>query len=256
MPRAPKGQPPRYKQIADDLRDKIESGAYAPGVKLPSEAQLMIEYDAARLTIRSAIGILATEGLTEARHGKGVYVLAGQWQPIVRNALKRLSAEQWGQGKSMWDVDIDDRKLEPTDVRMEHLPVGEDPDAARALGVERGELIVTRTRRYLVDRVPVMRATSFIPEDLARGTAITRTDTGPGGIYARLAEGGHGPVRFREEVRCRMPRADEMADLSIAATAPVVELTRYAYDARDRVVEVNRMILDASRYLLVYDFPA
>lgn len=254
MPRAPKGQPPRYKQIADDLRDKIERKVYEPGDKLPSEAELMAEYDAARLTIRHATSILTTEGLTEARHGKGVYVLAGQWQPIVRNALKRLSAEQWGQGKSMWDVDIDDRKLEPTDVRMENLPA--DADAARALGLEQGELIVTRTRRYLVDRVPVMRATSFIPEDLARGTAITRTDTGPGGIYARLAEGGHGPVRFREEVRCRMPRADEMADLSIAATAPVVELTRYAYDTRDRVVEVNRMILDASRYLLVYDFPA
>lgn len=254
MPRAPKGQPPRYKQIADDLRGKIERGDYAPGDKLPSEAELMAEHDAARLTIRSAISILTTEGLAEARHGKGVYVLAGQWQPIVRNALKRLSAEQWGQGKSMWDVDIDDRKLEPTDVRMEHLPA--DADAVRALGLEPDTLIVTRTRRYLVDRVPVMRATSLIPEDLARGTAITRMDTGPGGIYARLAEGGHGPVRFREEVRCRMPRADEMADLSIAATAPVVELTRYAYDTRDRVVEVNRMILDAARYLLVYDFPA
>jgi GntR family transcriptional regulator len=254
VPRAPKGQPPRYKQIADDLRAKIEQKVYEPGTKLPSETELMAEYDAARLTIRHAISILATEGLTEARHGKGVYVLAGQWQPIVRNALKRLSVEQWGQGKSMWDVDIDDRKLEPTDVRMEHLPA--DADAARALGLEQGELIVTRSRRYLVDRVPVMRATSLIPEDLARGTAITRTDTGPGGIYARLAEGGHGPVRFREEVRCRMPRADEMADLSIAATAPVVELTRYAYDTHDRVVEVNRMILDASRYLLVYDFPA
>jgi GntR family transcriptional regulator len=254
VPRAPKGQPPRYKQIADDLRDKIERKVYEPGAKLPSETALMAEYDAARLTIRHAISILATEGLAEARHGKGVYVLAGQWQPIVRNALKRLSAEQWGQGKSMWDVDIDDRRLEATDVRIEQLDA--DSDAARALGLDVGTLIWTRTRRYLVDRVPVMRSTSFIPDDLARGTAITRIDTGAGGIYARLADDGHRPVRFREEVRCRMPRADEMADLSIAATAPVVELTRYAYDTRDRVVEVNRMILDASRYLLVYDFPA
>lgn len=254
MPRAPKGQPPRYKQIADDLRGKIEDGTYVPGAKLPSEAELMTEYDAARLTVRSALGILTTEGLTEARHGKGVYVLAGQWQPIVRNALKRLSADQWGQGKSMWDVDIDDRKLEPTDVRIEQLEA--DVDAARALGLEAGSLIWTRSRRYLVDRVPVMRSVSLIPDDLARGTAITRINSGPGGIYARLADAGHGPIRFREEVRCRMPRADEMADLSIAATAPVVELTRYAYDTHDRVVEVNRMILDASRYLLVYDFPA
>lgn len=254
MPRAPKGQPPRYKQIADDLRGKIESGRYAPGAKLPSETQLMAEYDAARLTVRSAIGILTAEGLAEAHHGKGVYALAGQWQPIVRNARKRLSAEQWGQGKSMWDIDIDERKLEPTDVRIEQLEA--DADTARALGLKAGSFIWTRSRRYLVDRVPVMRSTSLIPDDLARGTAITRIDTGPGGIYARLADGGHGPVRFREEVRPRKALAEDMADLSIAATAPVVELTRYAYDARDRVVEVNRMVLDASRFLLVYDFPA
>lgn len=254
MPRAPKGQPPRYQQIADDLRDRIERGQYGPGDKLPSEAKLIEEYEAARLTVRQAIRTLAEAGLVEARHGSGVFVLASRFQPIVRNALKRLSADQWGQGRSMWDVDIDDRRLEATDVQIEQLPA--DADVARALDLESGAPVWQRSRRYLVDGVPVMRATSLIPEDLARGTLITRIDTGPGGIYARLAEAGHAPVDFREEVRCRMPSASETADLSLAAATPVVELTRYAHDTLGRVVEVNRMILDASKYLLVYDFSA
>ena len=29
-------------------------------------------------------------------------------------------------------------------------------------------------------------------------------DSGPGGIYSRLADVGHGPVRFTEEVATRM----------------------------------------------------
>jgi GntR family transcriptional regulator len=101
-----------------------------------------------------------------------------------------------------------------------------------------------------------MRSTSYIPEDLARGTRITQIDSGPGGTYARLREAGHGPVKFREELRCRMPSASEAEDLGLAAATPVVEMCRSAQRADGRVVEVNRMILDASRYLLVYDFPA
>jgi GntR family transcriptional regulator len=101
-----------------------------------------------------------------------------------------------------------------------------------------------------------MRSTSYIPDDLASGTRITQVDSGPGGTYARLRETGNGPVKFREELRCRMPSAAEVDDLELKPGTPVVELCRTAMRNDGRVVEVNRMILDASRYLLVYDFPA
>jgi GntR family transcriptional regulator len=53
-----------------------------------------------------------------------------------------------------------------------------------------------------------------------------------------------------------MPTAAEAEDLGLAAATPVVEMCRTARRADGRAVEVNRMILDASRYLLVYDFTA
>jgi hypothetical protein len=34
---------------------------------------------------------------------------------------------------------------------------------------------------------------------------MVERDSGPGGIYSRLADVGHGPVRFAEEVATRMP---------------------------------------------------
>jgi GntR family transcriptional regulator len=51
--------------------------------------------------------------------------------------------------------------------------------------------VLARHRRYLLDGRPVETATSYIPLDIAHGTAIERPDTGPGGIYARLEETGH-----------------------------------------------------------------
>jgi GntR family transcriptional regulator len=47
-------------------------------------------------------------------------------------------------------------------------------------------------------------ATSYVPWSLAEGTQMIERDSGPGGIYSRLADVGHGPVRFTEEVATRM----------------------------------------------------
>lgn len=247
------GAPPKYRQIADDLRRRINGGEFQSTGKLPPERRLVEQYaeiSKAQGTLRQALDVLRSEGLIESRGGSGVYVRS--WRRIVRNALERLSAEQWGEGKSVWDVDVDDRKFKVDDVQIEQLPA--EPVIAEALGVEPGFLVYRRHRRYLVDGVPVLRSTSYVPEDLARGTRITQRDTGAGGIYERLAEVGHRPTRFREDLQCRMPSAAEVGDLSLLPSTPVVELVRYAYDSASRVVEVNRMVLDASRYLLRYDF--
>lgn len=251
MSRQP-GEPPRYRQIADDLRERIERGEFGDAGRITPEKDLIKHYGVAQGTIRQALGVLRDEGLTEARHGAGVYVR--NFKPIVRNALKRLSSEQWQNGHSVWEVDVDDRRLEAVDVQVEQLPA--TPEIARALGVEIDTPVWRRSRRYVVDGVAVVRAVSHVPQDLAAGTRITQVNTGPGGIYARLDEAGHGPKSFREELRCRMPSSGERDDLDLAAATPVVELNRYAYDADGRVVEVNRLVLDASRYLLVYDFPS
>lgn len=251
MPRQ-SGEPPKYQEIADKLRRQIGDGTYPPGSMLPPERRIAEEEGVAVGTARRALAVLRDEGYTEARVGAGVYVRT--WRPIVRNALKRLRTSQWGEGRSIWDVDIDDRDLEAVDVQIEHIPA--PADVAHLLDIEEGRLVYRRNRKYLVDGVAVMRSASYIPEDLARGTRITQVDSGPGGTYARLREAGHGPVKFREELRCRMPSAAEAEDLGLAAATPVVEMCRSAQRVDGRVVEVNRMILDASRYLLVYDFPA
>lgn len=251
MPRQ-SGEPPKYQEIADKLRRQISDGTYPPGSVLPPEREIARMEGVAVGTARRALAALRDEGYTEARVGAGVYVRS--WQPIVRNANKRLRTAQWGEGRSIWDVDIDDRNLVPADVQIEHLPA--PPEVARMLDIDESQLVYRRSRKYVVDGVSVMRSASYIPEDLARGTRITQLDSGPGGIYARLREAGHGPVKFREELRCRMPTVGETEDLQLAAGTPVVEMCRSAMRADGRIVEVNRMILDASRYLLVYDFPA
>jgi GntR family transcriptional regulator len=129
--------------------------------------------------------------------------------------------------------------------------------AAVAAVLELGEgADVCVRRRFVLDGKPVLLSTSYLPAGLVAGTAITRLETGPGGTYARLAELGRGPARFREEVRSRMPGAQEAERLALPAGVPVVLIARTAFDAEGRAVEVNEMVLDSSAYVLEYDFEA
>jgi DNA-binding GntR family transcriptional regulator len=63
-----------YRQIAAVLRDRIESGEYQPGQRLPSINALMQEYGVAHLTANKALRLLITEGLAEVSPGMGYYV--------------------------------------------------------------------------------------------------------------------------------------------------------------------------------------
>ncbi|MFI6271161.1 GntR family transcriptional regulator [Micromonospora zamorensis] len=64
---------PRYRVIADTLRERIESGVIPPGALLPAESALSAEFQAARGTIRQAIAVLRDAELVATEHGRGTY---------------------------------------------------------------------------------------------------------------------------------------------------------------------------------------
>lgn len=244
----------KYHVIASDLRAAIQGGKYPPGARLPGENDLMRNYQVARMTARQALAQLINEGIATARKGAGVYVR--DFHPIVRHGITRLSSGTWDAGRSIWSADIGSRSLqvdqlavrqdEPPDRVRLLLDLTEDPDAR----------VVVRSRRFVLDGKPVLLSVSYLPAALAAGTRIENPDAGPGGTYARLAELGHAPARFREDLRARMPEPEEAEQLSLPPGTPVVEITRIAYTAAGRAVEVNEMTADSSAYIFRYDFDA
>ena len=63
-----------FRQLADLLRDRIQSGDLAPGEPLPSELRLAQEHGISRTTVRQAIGQLRTEGLVTVDRPRGTFV--------------------------------------------------------------------------------------------------------------------------------------------------------------------------------------
>ena len=63
--------PDRASAIATLLQDNILSGHYAPGDRLPSEADLCAHFKVSRPTLREALGRLTARGLITSRRGAG-----------------------------------------------------------------------------------------------------------------------------------------------------------------------------------------
>lgn len=63
-----------YRQIADDLADRIRAGEYAPGAKLPTLKELAELYDVSFSTIQRSVGLLVDRGVVRGEMGRGLYV--------------------------------------------------------------------------------------------------------------------------------------------------------------------------------------
>ncbi len=68
---------PIYRQLFDQLRQRIVSGQLAPGAQLPSVRELSALLKINPLTVAKVFQHLEQEGLVETRRGLGTFVMHG-----------------------------------------------------------------------------------------------------------------------------------------------------------------------------------
>jgi GntR family transcriptional regulator len=93
--------------------------------------------------------------------------------------------------------------LEPGVELVELGPVTPPPEIAERRGLKAGEKALVRRRQLYAGGQPMQFATSYIPWSLAEGTHMVERDSGPGGIYSRLADVSHGRCPGSRPIRSR-----------------------------------------------------
>jgi GntR family transcriptional regulator len=244
----------QYRQLADLLRDAIAKGEYPPGASLPSEPVLAKRYGVSRPTVNRAISILRTEGVMRVERGRGTIV---REIPVIhRHATTRYqqAAREQSGGRGAFDAEIRALGMTPrSDVEVSRVV---PPSAvARALDLPEGEPnTVMRKRHMYVNDVPVQLAPSYIPLDIAEGTALEEVDSGPGGIVSRFADLGHAQIRITEEVKVRRATEEEQSFLQLEDDEPVIEIFHVGWTTEDRPVEVCVHSVPAYLWTLDYDW--
>lgn len=66
---------PKYEEIANVLRERIQSSYYPTDSLLPNQTDLVEEFNVSRMTIKKAVNTLAMEGLVYSQRGAGTKIL-------------------------------------------------------------------------------------------------------------------------------------------------------------------------------------
>ncbi|MFC4565465.1 GntR family transcriptional regulator [Nocardiopsis mangrovi] len=241
----------RYKQVAEMLREAIKTGEYPVGTTLPSQPELARTYGLNQSSISRAMAMLQAEGCIRTEHGRGSVVLE---VPKVKR-VRRIDKEHRSQpGDSTYAEEIAKSGLTPRNQLVRCESVEPPPDIAEALRLEEGEETLIRQRQMFAGHRPIQIATSYIPMEIAGSVDIAMPDTGPTGMYARMASRGFGPVRFTEDIEVRGAANPEAMFLDIVTGQPVFAVLRTAYDEEGRPVEACMNILAALQWRLSYSW--
>lgn len=147
-------------KVATDLRQAISLGEYAPGDRLPIEAELAKRYGVSRTTVRSALRQLEANSLVRTQHGVGTFVADS---PAVRAGLERLdsitdSIRASGRAAGMVYRSRTVRSLLPDEAAKMGLSA-----ESTALELRRSILADGEVVAYSYDLMPM----SLLPEDMS-----------------------------------------------------------------------------------------
>jgi GntR family transcriptional regulator len=246
---SPLGGTPYYQAVADALRAKISSGELMPGDRIPTEQELIAEYEVSRNTVRLALNQLTAEGLVtpgRGRAGREVRKrdLITVHVPETRNDLRATQidgfiAEMRSQGFKPG------QQIEVGMVRAPQL-------VANRLGLKPGTIVVARRRLRLVDDVPCSIADSYLPYELAKDTPIMEPEDIEQGMISWLAERGKVQTRYIDEVSTRMPEPEDVRRLRLEHGVPVLIQNRIHFVAEEPAW-VTRIVLRGDRHRVVYE---
>jgi DNA-binding GntR family transcriptional regulator len=134
-----------YQQIADDLRQQIESGQLPAGSQLGTEVELREYHGASRNTVRDAIKSLITRGLIETRPGQGTFATE-TIVPFVTPRTGDRETASGGEGKT-YSQEVAVTLRMPKDTNPE---VGIRPayaDIAADLQISESDQVLSRHQR-------------------------------------------------------------------------------------------------------------
>lgn len=206
----------------DEMLERIRSGAWETGDRVPSEKTLIAEFGSTRGTVRQALATLRSEGLITGGRGAPPRVqrpVPAQSFDTFRSFTEWAKAEGFVPGQRI--VDADTRPANET--------------VARELGVRPEDTIVEIVRLRTLDGEPAMLERSTFAHDI--GSLILSGDLDGGSVYHRLAELGILPARAKHVIDAVAAHPLDAEWLRVSAGFPLLRSRRVTTAADGTVIE-------------------
>lgn len=211
---------PPYRQYANEIIAKIKSGELPPGAKIPSARELMRDKGVAMGTASRVLSTLRDEGWIDTVTGHGSIVRAQS--PLTQGADRIAMVRSGGTGL------LDGETVEFVEARAEAA----SQEIADSLGIEAGEEVVMRRRRYIdAAGVSVVSSTWVTAELAAAMPEFMRPE--------RLPKMTAGLIEDRTRRRATQRRDTHSVD-----SVPEDVAAQLGAEAGERVLKVTNRYLD------------
>lgn len=224
---------PLYHQLKEILKENIEAGVWKPGDMIPSENQLMQDYNISRNTAKKAIETLVQEGVLNRIQGKGTFVS----NPKFEQSLS---------GFYSFSKVIRERGMIPKDIIKSFQVTRVKQSIAKHLNLSEGDEVYELIRLRYVQDEPIIFETSYIP--LKYFPNLTEEKLRKSSLYDLMQdEYSVFVVRAKEIFEPVLVRGYESQFLEVEEGFPALLLDRIAYDLNEQPVEFCRSIVRGDR---------
>jgi GntR family transcriptional regulator len=212
---------PRYLQVREQLLDRIQSGAWAPGQLIPSEIDIAKQFGVSQGTARMAVTALVAENIVTRQQGLGTFV----YEHTRDEELERFGRVFSGREC----IDADSRSWQPVLAGASHAE-------RRALDLAAGCKVLRIRRVRLRDGAPFILERISLPEALFPGLAAHGEL--PDMLYGIYQRACTVMVVEAEERITAVPADRSTAKaLRVAAGTPLLRIERVAFALRGTPVE-------------------
>ncbi|WRZ88652.1 GntR family transcriptional regulator [Streptomyces sp. NBC_01007] len=234
---SPQNTQPKYRQIAEYLREGILNGTYPAGQPLPSEETLAKQFGVTRPTVRQGLTELRASGLVEVIMGRGTFARSPQTRP---SHTRPRGIRRTPDGGYVEADGIRWANAEP--------PVATRTDAPLALAdllrIPPGEPMFTYDALQTADngRLRQLHRT-YVPFSVLIETKYEEEAPPPAPeLYAALADLGH-ELHFTEYIRTRMPLPDQAQALRLPEGVPLLHIIRVTLTAPEKPLALEEFHL-------------
>jgi GntR family transcriptional regulator len=230
----PGARVPLYSRLRQALHDRVTSGEWQPGDRIPTIRELCALYGVSRITVVQALDTLAHDGFLQRWQGKGVFV--SQLAPEApRLPLLSFSEEAAGRGQAPSSRVLQLRR-EPA-----------WPGLSARLELRADESVVLLERLRLVDGSPQALQRAYLPEHLVPGLLERREPIDS--LYRMLADSyGILPTNATESYLPVRLGPYQAQVLETESGAAAFQVERTTSDQRGRPIEFVSSVIRGDRF--------
>ncbi|MFE2447228.1 GntR family transcriptional regulator [Streptomyces melanosporofaciens] len=210
--------------IAESLRERIRDGSLLVGQTVPSEAELCAEWSASRAPVRQALATLRAEGVISSSRGRRSTVRADAvGQPFDTLMSYSSWARSLGRAPGQRTLELGLRIA--------------NSDAAAALQLDEGSMVVQGLRLRTLDDVPTMLERALYVESVGR--LLFEFDSDAGSQWEFLQSRGVVFAAASHVIDAVAADAVDAAWLGVPEGSPLLRQRRTTRNAEGAIIEYH-----------------